>query len=159
MWQPWFHYPLIVFIPIALLMHQILCSSSSCSMLPYFFYFIFFFFINNHWRWCWILVLSFELWLHASCQKVLIKDVMNYLSFWKFQLKCSWTNVLCDSKGSVSFVIQLLWGSVWLDIFVLQPHMVTNLQTLRVSSLFVKLSFHVLLSFFHCMRSLFLAFL
>jgi len=43
---------------------------------------------HNKWR-CWILVLSFELWLHTSCHKVLIENIMNHPSFQKFQLKCS----------------------------------------------------------------------
>ena len=157
--QPWFHYLLIVFISISFPVNQVLRPPSSFPVLPNFFHLIFFFFIDNHWQRCWVLVLSFELWLHTSCQKVLIKDIMNYLSFRKFQLKYSQTNVFCNSKRSVSFIVQLLWGLVWLDILVLQPHIVVNLQSLRIPSFLVKLLFHVLLCFFHCICCLFPALL
>jgi len=155
MWQPWFCYPLIVFVSITLPMYQVLHPLSSCPMLPYFFYFILLLFINNHQWWCWFLVLSLKLWLHTSCQKILIENVVNHLFFWKLQFKCSWSNVLRDFEQSVSFIIQLLWGSIRIDILVFQPHMVSNLQSLRISSLLVKLFLHVPLCFFHCFCRLF----
>ena len=66
-----------------------IASPSLCPVLPYFFHFVFFFFINNHWWRCWIPALSLKLWLHTSCQKILVEDIMNHPSFWKFQFKCS----------------------------------------------------------------------
>ena len=157
--QPWFCYLLVIFIFISFPVNQVLHPSFSFPMLPDFFHFIFFFFINNCWRRCWFLMLSFELWLHTSCQQVLIEDIMNHPSFWKLQFKCSWSNVLRDSEWSVSFIVQLLWGSVQMDIFVFQPHIVTNLQSLRISPFLVKLLLYILLSFFYCIRCLFPAFL
>ena len=135
---------------IALPMYQVLLSLFLCPVLPYFFRFILFFFINNHRWWCWFLALSLKLWLHTSCQQVLIENVVNYLSFWKLQFKCSWSNVLRDFERSISFVIQLLWGSIRMDILVFQPHMVSWFQFLRVSSFLIKLLLHILLCFLHC---------
>ena len=147
--QPCFCYPVVMFIFIALPMYQVLCPSSTFPMLPAFFYFIFLFFINNRQQRCWILVLFFEFQLYILCQKILIENIMNCSSFWKFQLKCFWTNVFWDFKRFVSFIVQLLWGSIQLDIFVFQPHIVTNLQSLRISSFLIKLLLYVLLCSFY----------
>ena len=144
-----FHNPLVIFISISFPVHKILCPSTPFSVLPDFFYFVFFFLINNSWWWCWFLMLSFELWFDALCQEVFIEHVVNCPFFWKFQLKYFWTNILWDSKGSVSFLVQLLWGSVQLDIFILQPHVVSNFQSLRILSFLVELLFHILLCFFY----------
>ena len=92
--QPRFSYLLVVFIPIALLMHQVLHLSSSFSMLPDFFYLILLFFINNRWWRCQLLMLSFELWFCTSCQQILIEDIVNHPSFWKLQFKCFRSNGL-----------------------------------------------------------------
>jgi len=92
-------------------------------------------------------MLSFELWLHTLCQQVLIEDIMNYSSFWKLQFKYFQSNVLQDSEWSIFVIVQLLWGSVWMDIFIFQPHIVTNLQSLRIPPFLVKLLLYILLSF------------
>ena len=114
-------------------MYQVLHFPSSFSILPNFFNFVFLFFINNHgWR-CQFYMLSFELWFSAPYQQVFIEHVMNHPSFQKFELKHSLTNILWDPKESVSFLVQLFWGSVQMDIFVFQPHIVSFLQFLRIS--------------------------
>ena len=116
--QPCFCYLLIVFISIPFPVNQILRFPSLFSVLPNFFHLIFLFFINNCWWRCRLLMLSFELWLHTLCQQVFIEYVMNHPSFWKLQFKCSWSNVLRDFEWSISFIVQLLWGSVQMDILV-----------------------------------------
>ena len=49
------------------------------------------------------------------------------------------TNVLWDSKRSISFLVKLLWGSIQLDILSFQLHIISNFQSLQIISLFVKL--------------------
>ena len=105
-------------------------------MLSDFFYFIFLFFIDNYWWWCWIHVLSLELGFFTTCQQVLIEYIMNHSSFWKFQLKHFLTNVLWDPKESISFLVQLLGESVWVDVFSFQLH---------VSSFFSSYGFYLFL--------------
>ena len=157
--QPCFCYPLIVFISIPFPVNQVLRPPSSFSVLPDFFHLIFLFFINNRWWRCQFLMLSFELWLYILCQQVFVEDVMNHPSFWKLQFKYFWSNVIWDFEWSISFIIQLLRGSVQMDIFILQPHVVTNLQSLRIPPFLVKLLLYLLLSFLYCICSLFPAFL
>ena len=157
--QPQFCDLLVMFIFISFPVHEVLYLSTLFFVLPDFFYFIFFFLINNSWWWWWFLMLSFELWFNASCQKVFVEHVVNCPSFQKFQLKHSWTNVLWDSKRSISFLVQLLWRSVQLDILVLQLHIVSNFQSLRISFFLVELLLHILLYFFNWLCSLFPALL
>ena len=66
---------------------------------------------------------------------------MYHLFFQKFQLKCFLTNVLWDCKRSISFLVQLLWGSVWTNVFSFQLHIVSYFQSLWILSLLVKLPF------------------
>ena len=147
--QSCFSDPLIMFISIFFPMYEVLCLSTPFPMLSNFF-----FFIDNHWQWYWFLVLILELWFHTSCQKVFIEHVVNSLSFWKFQLKHSWANILWDPKRSIFLLVQLLWELIQLNILVLQPHIVSNLQFLRISLFLVILPFHVLLCFFYWLCSL-----
>ena len=87
-----------MFVSITLPIHEVLCPSTSFSMLPNFFNLIFLFLVNNCWRWCWFLMLTLEFWFHTSCQEVFVKHIVNHPSFQKFQLKCFWANIIQDPK-------------------------------------------------------------
>ena len=144
-----------MFVSIPFPMHSKLCSPSSFSVLSDFFYFILFFLIDNVWWWCQFHVLTLKLWFLALCQQVLIKHTVYYLFFWKFQLKHSLTNVLWDCKRSISFLVWLLWGLVWMYIFGFQLHVVSYLQSLWILPFLVKLSFHNFFCYFYQLHSFF----
>ena len=55
------------------------------------------------------------LWRY-KLNEVCDKHIIYYLSFWKFELKCPLSNCLQDFRRSISFLVQLLQGSVQMDI-------------------------------------------
>ena len=78
-------------------------------------------------------MLSLKLQFSTSCQQVFIQHIVNHLFFWQLQLKHSLTNVFCNLKESVSFLVKLFRESFQVDILSLQLHVVFYFQLLYIS--------------------------
>ena len=106
MWKHYFWDPLIMFVSISFPMYQKLHVLFSFSLISYFFHLTCFFMINNVQWWCWIHVLSLELWFSALYQQVLLKMLWIAHS----SSNSSW-NASCTMSFEILKGLYLFWSN------------------------------------------------